>query len=119
MRIETFVTKSYQWVPIEPTPVCVHVGPERLSGHPPGVGLQDGVKLEPEEEAETVSHQPTRGAVTGRGVVTHRAQTRRVHHVESENKVQGLRVMMLPSCLPVQGQCSIGSVRFAHEKKPE
>ena len=82
MRIETFVTNSDQCVPVEPSPVSVHVVPEGLPGHPPGVGLQDGVKLKPQEEAETVSHQPTRGAVTVRDVITHSSQASRVHHVE-------------------------------------
>ena len=53
------------------------------------MGLQDGGELEPKEEAETVRHQPARGAVTGRDVVAHGAQTRWVHHVEpSQEKNQ-------------------------------
>ena len=82
MRIETFVINSDQCVPVEPSPVGVNVVPEGLPCHPPGVGLQDGVKLKPQEEAETVSHQATRGAVTVRDVITHGAQASRVHHVK-------------------------------------
>ena len=73
VRIETLVTNSEQCVPVEPSPVRIHVGPKGLPGHLAGVGLQGDVKLKPEEEAETVRHHPTRGSVTGRGVVTHGA----------------------------------------------